>query len=159
MTSIKDNPPNVLYVLVGLPAAGKTASAIESERPIVSLKAVREAIHGPVYNNSSELLVLATAKTMVKALFLAGHKEVVYDGLSITAADRKQLADNLWIRSFIIVDVDKQSCIQKAIESAKSHLIDSIVKCADRFQPVTHEEFTMRELHYKNKVLGSDHDY
>lgn len=73
-----------LILTVGLPRAGKSTWAKTTGHPIVNPDSIRLAMHGEAYIQSAEDFVWATAKCMVKALFLAGHDTVILDATNTT---------------------------------------------------------------------------
>ena len=86
-----------LYATVGLPRSGKSTWAKQSGLPVVCPDAIRLALHGEAFIDLAEPFVWAIAKTMVRALFEAGHDAVVLDACNATA---KRRAD--WIMEGVI---------------------------------------------------------
>ena len=93
-------------MMVGLPRSGKTTRADECYpgAPKVNPDAIRLALHGQPYVASAEPFVWAIARTMVKALFLAGHDVVVLDACNNTRARRDEWKSRSWRREFVRVD-------------------------------------------------------
>jgi predicted kinase len=80
----------VLLCMVGLPYSGKSTSAATVGAPIVCPDAIRAALHGHKFIPEAEPMVWAVAKTMVRALFMAGHEVVVLDATNTTRARRSE---------------------------------------------------------------------
>lgn len=158
MISEKHNT-NILHVLVGLPCSGKTKYAQNTGYPVVSLNSVREAIHGPgPHNTFSDELIMIHAVIMIRSLFLAGHKNVVYDACNLTIADRNKLRSKVWVRSFNVINVDTGVSIQNCIKQNNSHMVDVINYNATCYQPIATDEYTIRESNYSSRIKGSKYD-
>lgn len=156
MTSVRANK---LYVLIGLPGANRGSFDTDMNYPVVSWHSVTEAIHGTPDNTANKALVLAHVLIMIKALFSAGHKDVVYDGPALTVKDRDQLKSNRWVRNFIYTDVNKQSCIDAAIRANASYLIPLIAAKEKEYVPVSTDEYTVLELKVSKHIRGATHDH
>lgn len=97
-----------LIMMVGLPRSGKTTRALKLAKkygaPIVNPDSIRKVIHGENFRLASEPIVWGIAKTMVSALFLAGHDCVIVDACNITRERR-----NEW--RYHINSVLSESCV------------------------------------------------
>ena len=79
-TSYPNAPPEgVLIMLMGLPRAGKSTWARATGYPIVDCDAIRLTKTGQRWWGPIEHEIWATARTMVRALFMAGHPIVILD--------------------------------------------------------------------------------
>src|SRR4051812_20443404 len=101
-----------LHILCGLPRSGKTtlANSLSRERgwPVVCPDAVRLALHGQRFVPEAEAFVWAIAKVMVRALFLAGHDDVVLDATNGTRKRRGEWKDPAWRREYYVLDTPEQ---------------------------------------------------
>lgn len=123
---------NYLIMTIGLPYSGKThwVKAQPDNWPIVSPDQIRYAIHGQRYIQEAEPFVWATAKVMVRALFLAGHKSIILDACSVTAARRDDWIDSLWVRKFTVMDVSAEACISRAMAEDDEYIVPIIERMA-----------------------------
>jgi predicted kinase len=107
-----------LHMTVGLPLSGKSTHAglLSREKgwPVVRPDAIRLALHGARFNDMAEPFVWAIAAVMVRALFLAGHDNVVMDACNHTRKRRDIWKDPAWRRSFILIDTPKEECLRRA---------------------------------------------
>ncbi len=79
-----------LILTVGLPRSGKSTWAMKQGVPVVNPDSIRYAIHGQRFLAQAEPLVWATAYTMARALFLAGHETVIVDATNVTQKRRDE---------------------------------------------------------------------
>ena len=108
---------NTLLCPVGLPRCGKSTWARELGVPIVCPDAIRFAIAGRRWFAPIEHQVWATAKTMVRSLFFAGHKIVVLDATNWTRRSRDNFRpspDCDWKREFIWFPAGVDLCKERA---------------------------------------------
>lgn len=154
-----------LFVLVGLPQSGKSTWALANRpaAPIVNPDSIRIALHGQLFYADAEDFVWATAKLMVRSLFLAGHDSVILDATNTTHKRRKVWQEGPWLRTFVTFSpfpgdaletreatADDWSahileCLRRAAETAlsPSHLSGlqaAIDRMAERYEPVSMEE-------------------
>lgn len=138
-----------LIVTVGLPRSGKSTWVEELRRrngwPVVSTDAIRLVIHGHRYLASAEPHVWAAAKTMVPALFLAGHELVVLDACNTTAAQRAQWRTQPWHLTaweclYKVFPPEPALCKQRAIADGMGDLLDVIGRMAAGWEPLSPEE-------------------
>ncbi len=95
---------NTLLCPVGLPRCGKSMWARGLGVPIVCPDAIRRALTGRRWYTPIEHQVWATARTMVRALFWAGHKVVILDATNWSRRTRDNFRpspDCDWRREFI----------------------------------------------------------
>lgn len=133
-----------LTLMVGLPRSGKTTKAFELSKhwfaPIVNPDSIRLALHGDAYIQSAEPYVWAIAKTMVSALFLAGHDRVIFDACNNTVKRRLEWKSKEWKRDYHIVGTSADVCLDRARENGSLHLLPTINRMAKKHEPVTQEE-------------------
>ena len=137
--------PNVLELLVGLPRSGKSTYAreqIAKGAVIVNPDSIRLAIHGQLFVAEAEDYVWAVAKTMVRALFKAGHQHVIVDATNTTRRRRDfwlpSPSDPWDTRYFTIIDTSCDECAHRAGFNEPLHA--AIIRMAQRFEPVLAEE-------------------
>lgn len=131
-----------LILMVGLPYSGKTTKALEFGHPIVSPDAIRVAIHGERFLYAAELLVWPMAVLMVRAMFEAGHRNVVVDATNGTKKRRKFWYDaGDWGVTFIHMNTPAEVCINRADEAEDQDIIPIIERMAEEAEPVTTEEY------------------
>ena len=79
MTLFKKVSDNTLYLTIGLPRSGKSTWAESTGWPIVNRDSIRYAIGDSIRYFEEEERVNKIENVMVKALFCAGHKNVIVD--------------------------------------------------------------------------------
>ncbi len=136
---------NILIMTVGLPRSGKSTWAATQNAPVVNPDSIRLAIHGQPFISSAEPYVWATAKTMVRSLFIAGHETVILDATNTTKARRDQWKSSQWERMFCVFDTDKDTCILRAHETGSTlehieGLIGAIERMNDEYEPLDSDE-------------------
>lgn len=128
-TSDNGNSDKKLIMLSGLPRSGKSTWAKKQGYPVVSPDAIRLAKTGRRWWSPIEHEVWATALTMVRALFLAGHDIVIVDTTSCTRRSRdnfKPPKDVFWQRWVKYIDTPIEVCIERAINSGQADLVEVI---------------------------------
>ena len=105
---------------------------------LYSSETIRLAIHGQRYVPDAEPYVWAVAKTMVKALFLAGHSTVILDVTNNTADRRKMWLSSKWVTRFKHIDTSKDECLKRA--TGDNEIIPVIERMAEQFEPLTEKE-------------------
>lgn len=82
---------NVLFITVGLPRSGKSTWARlkskEIKCPIVSADAIRRVLYERRFWMPGDKLVRLHAWVMVRALFVAGHQQVILDETNLSCSD------------------------------------------------------------------------
>ena len=133
-----------LILAVGFPRSGKTtkckALAADLGAAIVNPDSIRLAIHGQAYIQEAEPYVWTVAKTMVKALFLAGHDTVIIDAVNNTVRRRNEWISKAWHREFLVIDTDADECIRRAIEEENDAIIPIIERMRTQHEPVSYDE-------------------
>ena len=108
--------PNRLIMMIGLPHSGKSTAARQIADglgcPIVCPDSIRLACYGQVseFIGQLEPMVWFQAKTMVKALFLSGHKTVILDATNMTIERRNNWASRDWARTFVYMSTEPHEC-------------------------------------------------
>jgi predicted kinase len=107
-----------LILMVGLPGSGKSTWARKySDRystPIVNRDSVRRALHGSWWAKEAEDMVAAIAKVMVKALFLAGHNEVILDEANHTRRARDEWRKLGYEVALVVIGTPPDECKRRA---------------------------------------------
>ncbi len=130
----------LLICTVGLPRSGKTTWAYSTGYPIVSPDAIRLALHGRRYVQLAEPYVWAIAKTMVSALFLAGHKTVVLDATCSTRKRRDDWQGHKWSTQFKVIQVHMDVCVQRAMDDDDSEIIPVIQRMFNQWERLADDE-------------------
>ncbi len=131
---------NVLLLTVGPPRSGKSTWAQSQIHPIVNPDSIRLALHGFAFVREAEPYVWAIAKTMVNALFLAGHEAVILDATNMTRQRRDEWKSKHWVRHLEIFEVDEDTCYKRALDSERPELIDVIKRMVATYEKPTDEE-------------------
>lgn len=162
-------PIPILEVLMGLPYSGKTTYAMTAagpQCPVVSPDAIRLAMTGERYNVMAEPVVWATAKTMVRALFIQGHRRVILDATNNTPERRGDwkapwvldpmsgVKYPMWLRLFTRIPISEEECIRRAKMNNDEEILPTIVRMARSHSPVTREELIFLEY----SLNGFNHD-
>lgn len=129
-----------LYLTVGLPHSGKSTWAKQQNWPIVNPDSIRLAIHGERFISQAEPFVWAVAKTMVRALFLAGHDKVLLDATLTTPERRSEWNSTDWTSRYILFTADKQECIRRARVIDDEYIVPVIERMAGYFVPLRPDE-------------------
>ncbi|HDZ36844.1 MAG TPA: hypothetical protein ENH62_00895 [Marinobacter sp.] len=130
----------VLIGTVGLPRSGKSTFAQAHGGPIVCPDAIRLALHGQRFAPEAEPHVWAIAKTMVRALFHAGHKVVILDATNNTRKRRDAWIDGQWTTIWKVIEADVDTCVIRAYRSDRQDIIPIIEKMAAEHEPLQDDE-------------------
>jgi len=106
-----------LILMNGLPRCGKSSWARDQGFPVVDQDGIRLATTGRRWWGPIEPQIYATAWTMVRALFWAGHEVVVLDSTAINRPQRDlwiARGDVPWVRYVKIIDTSLEICIERA---------------------------------------------
>ena len=126
-----------IYLLCGLPRSGKSTKAKELSKiynaPIISMDAIRLAIHGNPYIEKTEPFIKLFERYTILALIYAGHKSIIIDSCNLNLSETKEYLLNLFKETNfkihineIIITTSKDVCIARAIESNQEYLIPII---------------------------------
>lgn len=154
----------VLLLTVGLPRSGKTtfARAFSKDNgvPIVNPDSVRLAIHGRRFEALAEGFVWATARAMVRALFLAGHDMVLVDATNTTRKRRDEWKSPDWRTVCHVIDTTKDVCIERAQAENDAEIIPVIERMAAQWEPLGEDEERVMPLgatgEYPDSTYGND---
>ena len=131
-----------LLMTYGLPRSGKSTWAREQAFPIVCPDAIRFAKTGVRWWGPIEHEVWATARTMVRALFLAGHDFVILDSTCGTRKQRDMFLsspDVVWQRYSVELATPAEECIRRA-ESTYPDLMPVIKWMVENWEPIVGDE-------------------
>lgn len=144
---------NELVLMVGLPRSGKStiarAEADAGRAAIVNPDSIRLAIHGQRFSEEAEDYVWAVARTMVRALFGAGHKRVIIDATNTTRKrrdfwkPRTKQGKAEWRRTFLLVQTSAEVCKQRAglgTDREDTEIVPVIDRMAASFEPLHEDE-------------------
>jgi predicted kinase len=130
-----------LILTVGLPRSGKTTWARAQSVPIVNPDSIRLALHGQRFVTEAEPFVWAIAKTMVRALFLAGHDTVILDATNTTKKRRAEwMTTGEWWLKYQPIVTSEGECLARATAAGDVEIIPIIQKMAATFEPLTEDE-------------------
>lgn len=130
-----------LILTVGLPRSGKSTWARSTGYPIVSPDAIRLAIHGQPFVDLAEPFVWATAKAMVRALFLAGHTTVILDATNTTRKRRDDWKAVDWVRQYQTFNASAAVCKERAVHDHREELIEVIDRMSEQFETIEIDEY------------------
>ena len=126
----------LLICTVGLPRSGKSTWARQQGVPVVNPDSIRLSMHGQRFQPLAEPLVWATAKIMVRALFIAGHNVVIVDATNTTKRRRDEWLDPDWTVNFQYIDTPSQKCIDRALAAGDVEIVPIIAKMAAQWEPI-----------------------
>lgn len=129
--------PRVLVCTMGFPRSGKSTWAAKQPWPIVSFDAIRLALHGQRFVEQAEPFVEATGRIMVRSLFHAGHKVVVFDGTNISKQRRMMWFEDDWTTYWKVFDVSSGTCRERAIADDRQDLLPVIERMYMQRQPLS----------------------
>ncbi len=132
-------PKWTLLVTMGLPYSGKSTWARAQSFPVVCVDAIRWAIHGERFIAEAEKEVWKVAQIMVKALFRAGHEDVILDITANTKKRRDPWQNEMWETLFVPFGIDPKMCIQRAKEAGDTGIMHIIEKMAKEHEPLDPE--------------------
>ncbi len=137
--------PN-LIMMMGLPRSGKSTKAREISKkhsaPIVCPDSIRLALTGQRFYKDAEPTVWATAKLMVRSLFLSGHEKVILDATNTTHKGRLDWRSPEWVVYVCEVKTSVTLCVQRAIQAGQYDLISVIDRMQESYDYLTVEEFS-----------------
>ena len=131
-----------LIMTCGFPRSGKSTWARSQDYPIVCPDAIRLAKTGQRWWGPIEHEVWATARTMVRALFLAGHDIVILDSTCGTRQQRDTFLpspDIVWERCYKTIETSSLRCKTRAMGSYPE-LVPVIDWMQKNWEPIQPEE-------------------
>lgn len=143
--AIREQHEHILICTVGLPRSGKTTWAKSQAYPIVNPDSIRLAIHGQRFIGSAEPFVWATAKAMVRALFLAGHQIVILDVTGNTRKRRDEWLSKEWATYFKVISTPAEICFERAVAENDNEIIPQIERMAAQHEPLSADELSWPE--------------
>jgi predicted kinase len=137
---------NLLILTVGLPRSGKSTWAraqVDLGAVVVNLDSIRIALHGRTFSPEAEDHVWAIAKTMVRALFGAGHSRIIVDATNTTRKRRDfwqpREGLDLWRVCFHVVNTDESTCLSRSNDE-----LNPVIKMmALQFEKIEEREGTL----------------
>lgn len=129
---------NILICTVGLPRSGKSTWAQKTKLPIVNPDGIRLALTGRRWYGPIEYEVWATARTMVRALFLGGNKIIVLDSTNFQLRQRDTFTpspDCDWTRYFVVFNTSVEVCKERA-KRTYPELEEIIDQIASKWDPI-----------------------
>lgn len=129
--------PRTLIITVGLPYSGKSTWARQQTFPIVNPDAIRLAMHGQRFASRAEPLVWATAKIMVRALFIAGHEFVILDATNVTHKRRDEWKSEEWDCTFKVFNPGLPTCLARANEAKDTEILPVIDRMYQEYEPLS----------------------
>lgn len=132
----------ILIMTYGLPRSGKSTWSNAQGYPIVNPDAIRLAKTGQRWWGPIEHEIWATARTMVRSLFLAGHKVVILDSTCGTRRQRDTFLpspDVPWERYTKYIDTPADECCRRA-ETTYPELVPVIEFMKECWEPVMMDE-------------------
>lgn len=138
----------VLIMTYGLPRSGKSTWARKQGVPVVCPDAIRLAKTGQRWWDPIEHEVWATARTMVRALFLAGHSTVILDSTCGTRKQRdffKSSSDVPWVRYVKEVNTSPSTCEKRAIDTNMPELVEVIAFMHPNWEDIQPEERIIKD--------------
>jgi len=98
------------------------------------------AIHGQRFIAEAEPFVWATARAMVRALFLAGHSTVILDACNNTRKRRDEWQSIWWDTVFKVIPDDAETCFDRAKAEGDEYILETILRMADAHEPLAEDE-------------------
>lgn len=140
-----DEHKPTLVLTMGLPRAGKSTWARKQGCPIVNPDSIRMAMHGLAFVKECEPYVWAITRTMVRALFIAGHDRVILDATNTSRERRDAWKAELWNREIRIFDTDPLLCKKRAVDTEKEFLVPVIDRMHEGWEEVAQDELGWAE--------------
>lgn len=132
---LKTNEAKVLILTMGLPRSGKSTWARTQGYPIICPDEIRTALHGHRFIAEAEPYVWAIARTMVRALFGAGHQFVILDACNTTRKRRDEWKTSEWASRFKCFFESVDTCMNRAEAAGDPDIGPIIQRMADQFEP------------------------
>lgn len=106
----------VLILTVGLPRAGKSTWARKQVWPVVNPDAIRLELTGETFVPSREAEVWSFARSMVGALFGAGHTTVILNATNMTRDRRLSWRSDRWVTALKLLPTPAAVCRARATD-------------------------------------------
>lgn len=132
-----------LHMTVGLPRSGKSTWATKQGYPIVDTDSIRLAMHGTAWNVHTEKMVWTMAHYMVRALFHAGHTDVILDSTNLTREHREEWICDEWETHPVEFMTSKEECIRRAKATNQEYLIPIIEDMDSKREPIDNDDGLM----------------
>jgi len=137
-----------LILMVGFPRSGKSTRARglshQLGAPIVNPDSIHKVVHGTAYRDEANPIVWGVAKTMVRALFEAGHDVVIVDACNNTKQRRQEWKDwsgEIWERDYVECGTSAEECL-KRLDDSNQQLTKIIWRMARQHESVNQKEET-----------------
>lgn len=124
----KDYTGATIYVLRGLPRAGKSTLAASLNGVVVSKDSIRLSLHGQPFVDWQEPEVHDVYKLMVSALLYSGHRIIILDDCFLTRASVDAVRQEWPMATVVehIVPTPPATCIERAIACDQAYLVPVI---------------------------------
>lgn len=123
---LPDQGRKILIMPIGLARSGKSTWAKTQNYPVISVDAVRLALHGTRYDSEREDEVWRLMYLLVDALFIAGNDVVILDATSLNKESRDKWRGRGYELKFKIFDTSPEICKERAMLTNQEDLIPVI---------------------------------
>lgn len=105
--------------------------------PMVNRDSIRLALHGHRYLAKPEPYIKAISRTMIEALFIAGHDIIICDETNYSQAARDALKSPDWTTWWLEVPTSPEVCKERAFATGQPDLIAVIDEMWARREPLS----------------------
>lgn len=130
----------LLIATVGLPRSGKSTWARSTPHPIVCPDAIRLAFHGQRFIGECEQWIWVFARTMVQALFMAGHDVVILDSTMMLRKRRDEWKSPRWLTVWKVIETPREECLRRARLLGDDEIVPIIERMAAQWEPLGEDE-------------------
>lgn len=134
--AVRRDHAHILLLTIGLPRSGKSTWARSQGYPVINPDAIRLALHGQRFAAEAEPFVWASAKLMVRALFLAGHKTVILDATNTTKKRREEWLSPDWAVYYKVFATPADVCRARAEALGDTEILPVIDRMAAAAEPL-----------------------